>query len=149
MFLCFRWQFIKWTKELFLPNYCPDFTSFVGVKYLEESNLWRKGFIWVGGPNYSHHCEESSQIFQTATCFTSKIKSKEMHSNVCLLNCALLNFSTIIQFKTTCLWNATAHSGMSLPTSINSAIPYRHIQRPIWFRKLLFQSDSSLFQVGR
>lgn len=45
-------------------------------------------------------------------------------THACLFPCALLDVSTLIQFRISCLRNGTTHSGIGLPTSINLIIQY-------------------------
>lgn len=127
-------------------TYCPILISVAVIKHPGKSNLRMKGFIlahyvWL----QSIIVGNSRQELETASHFVYTFKNTEGGTHTwCLLVHRLS--SLFKQFKTLCLGNGVANSGMGLPISVN--LRYSRTDLPISkIPKTRFSDLSRLNQV--
>lgn len=64
-----------------------------------------------------------------------------------LFSCALIHFLTLVQFRTPCLGNGAAHTGLGLPTSLIQTVPHTHPHRPTLSTQILTETLPRWFQA--
>lgn len=91
------------------------------------------------------------QKLNAAGLKTPTVKSRENWVYLCSFACFLqCHISTLIQVRTSCIGNGTAHSGLCLPTSIYfiKTILQRHAHRPTLHRQCVSLRVSSQVILG-
>lgn len=127
-----RLLFLKFTYSW--SHLCSSFISVAAIKMPEGKKKQLKGFISAYNPRYqSIIAGKSRQELWTESHVTSTSKSREMDACLlaCLLACAQVDFSTLIQSRTPDQGMVTPKVGWVFPHQLTLIIKTIPTDRPI------------------
>lgn len=127
-------------RRLYQPetsHWAPALDSCFLLRLKYSDNLWAKRLILAHNSMLYPITVGQSQHQELST-----VNSREKQTQAHVLACAQLSFPTLTPWRTSCLGNGVAHSGLGLSTSMNliKTIPYRHTHRPTEHRQSLIET---------
>lgn len=151
--MCQMALFIFWSKCILELMPCSGlrvpYSSFISTTVIKSKAMWRRR-------RFISACSFNFQPITVGSQGRDSTQSQEQgETQACSLAFTQLDFSILRQFRTSCLGNDGARSGLDLPTSICliNTIFHRHAQRPTQCRQFLNENslpgDSSMCQTNK